>query len=72
CLKVHDGMLFSSSGDHMIKIWDLATGQLFRSLAVPEDDIYCMEVNDGMLIVGLGKGMVKIFDFTPPSEKPAT
>jgi len=70
CMRIFDGKVYSSSADKTVKIWDLKTGELLKSLDGPEDrhigGVYSLALNEKFLVSGGGfhreKDVIKVRD----------
>ena len=61
-LTLNDCNLVSCSDDKSMKIWEIETGKLLKSIQF-DDIIYCIKVLDERLIaIGLFNGEIKIYD----------
>ena len=59
-----ENLLLSASEDLTIKIWDLATGRLFRSMVAHTKNIRYIAISpDGKLLVSVGDDDIRLWDF---------
>ena len=57
-----NGRLFSCSDDQTVKLWQIETGELLKSIEF-EDAVTCMKcLNEDLIIVALGNGEIQIYD----------
>jgi len=68
CMTTLNGQLISGSVDHTIKIWNLKTGQLIRTLIGHTAGVAGMTILDGQLISGSWDGTIKTWDSNTGQE----
>ncbi|KAE9969723.1 hypothetical protein EG328_006699 [Venturia inaequalis] len=63
CLQFHDNILATGSYDSMIKIWNLDTGKVLRTLTGHTLGVRCLQFEESQLVSGSLDGTVKIWDW---------
>ena len=61
---VSNGNLLSCSDDKTVKLWQIETGKMLKSIEF-NYQVYCMRVlNKNLLAIGLQNGKIKIYDLS--------
>lgn len=63
CLQFRDNILATGSYDSTIKIWNLETGEVIRTLAGHTLGVRCLQFEESQLVSGSLDGTVKIWDW---------
>ncbi|RMZ76179.1 hypothetical protein DV737_g4946, partial [Chaetothyriales sp. CBS 132003] len=61
-IQIADDMVVSASGDRLIKIWKVKTGQMIRSLPGHQKGIACVQFDSKRIVSGSSDNTVRIFD----------
>jgi F-box and WD-40 domain protein MET30 len=63
CLQFDDRILMTGSYDATVKIWDLQTGEVIRTLSGHTQGIRCLQFDDEKLITGSLDSTIKIWNW---------
>ncbi|KAI0129108.1 WD domain-containing protein [Xylariales sp. AK1849] len=63
CLQFDDNILASGSYDATIKLWDMETGEVIRTLVGHQQGIRSLQFDDRLLVSGGLDGLVKIWNW---------
>jgi F-box and WD-40 domain protein 1/11 len=61
-IQVLDSQIVSASGDRLIKIWDVKTGQCLKTISGHQKGIACVQFDGKRIVSGSSDETVRIFD----------
>lgn len=61
-IQIHGDMIVSASGDRLIKVWNVKTGRMLRSLLGHNKGIACVQFDSRRIVSGSSDNTVRIFD----------
>lgn len=61
-IQIHDDIIVSASGDRLIRIWNLKTGAMLKSLSGHQKGIACVQFDGRRIVSGSSDNSVRIFD----------
>ena len=67
-IQIHGDLIVSASGDRLIKVWNVKTGKLLRSLSGHQKGIACVQFDSKRIVSGSSDNTVRIFDPFTGSE----
>lgn len=67
-IQIHGDVIVSASGDRLIKVWNVRTGKMLRSLSGHNKGIACVQFDSRRIVSGSSDNTVRIFDPNTGSE----
>lgn len=61
-IQIHENKIVSASGDRLIRIWDINTGQCLRAVPGHQKGIACVQYDGKRVVSGSSDNTVRIFD----------
>ena len=61
-IQISGDMIVSASGDRLIKVWNVKTGRMLRSLPGHQKGIACVQFDSKRIVSGSSDNTVRIFD----------
>ncbi|GAA6038576.1 hypothetical protein JCM8097_009426 [Rhodosporidiobolus ruineniae] len=68
CLQFDRERVVSGSRDRTIRIWDLASGQVTRTLTGHEGSVLCLQYDRSILVSGSSDSRILVWDLEPGSK----
>ncbi|KAJ9661319.1 hypothetical protein H2198_002062 [Neophaeococcomyces mojaviensis] len=61
-IQIYDDLIVSASGDRLVRIWNLKTGALIKTLSGHQKGIACVQFDGRRIVSGSSDNSVRIFD----------